>query len=285
MRNEIARPLAVLAAVSLNAILSFAQPNELVVWKGELHSDSQRLFSGYTVELVDSRHSTTASANVQPDGTFEFRRVTGGEYELLVSNGRGQELYRSYVRTGDPGDIEVKMPEVKTERPPSGGVSVSQLLHPPDRKAVACAMAAGKLSQAGQYAKAAAELEKAVRISPEYAEAHLNLGVQYLHLERYPEALDELERALRIAPPTALALSNLAYAQLQLARNAEAIHSARESLRLEPDFLPAHYVLGIVLARTGQSLPEAIAHLEKAANSFPSARANLDWLRSELAAR
>lgn len=285
MRNEIARPLAVLAALSFNTILSFAQPNELVVWKGELYSDSQRLFSGYTVELVDSRRSATASADVQSDGTFEFRRVTGGEYELLVTNGRGQELFRSYVRTGDPGDIEVKLPEEKTARPPSGGVSVSQLLHPPDRKAVACAMAAGKLSQAGQYAKAAVELEKAVRISPEYADAHLNLGVQYLHLERYEEALGELEHALRIAPPTALALSNLAYAQFQLSRNAEAIHSARESLRLEPEFLPAHYVLGIVLARSGQNLPEAISHLEKAANSFPSARTNLNWLRSELAAR
>lgn len=285
MRNEIARPLAVLAAVSFNTILSFAQPSELVVWKGELRCDSQRLFSGYTVELVDSHHATAATADVQPDGTFEFRRVSGGEYQLRVSDGRGQELYRSSVRTGDPGDIEVRMPEEKTERPPSGGVSVSQLLHPPDRKAVACAKEAGKFSQAGQYAKAAAELEKAVRISPDYADAHLNLGVQYLHLERYQEALDELQHALRIAPPTALALSNMAYAQHQLARYAEAIQSARESLRLDSGYLPAHYILGIVLARTGQSIPEALSHLEKAADAFPSARVNLARLRSELAAK
>jgi tetratricopeptide (TPR) repeat protein len=272
--------------VSFGTVLAYAQPGQLAIWKGELHSDSRRSFEDFTVQLTDSRNHNSVAADVRMDGSFEFRSVTNGQYQLTVSRGDGQLLYSNFVSVpGSGGDMDVRLPEEKTEKPPSGGVSVSQLLHPPGPKAVACAAAAQKLSQAGEYAKAAAQLENAVRISPEYAEARINLGAAYLRLGRNQEAVDQLEQALRIAPPSPLALSNLALAQHMISRNDEAIRNARESLRLDSGYLPAHYVLGMVLARTGQSIPEAIAHLEKAAESFPSARANLDRLRAQLAAR
>ena len=284
MRTEIARPLAVLTAVTMSAVIAFAQPEGVPVWKGLLHSDSRKLFQEYAIELTDKYNHRVASADVGADGSFEFHSVTGGDYQLIVSNGRGEELYRSYVTvSGASGDLDVRLPEEKIERPPSGGVSVSQLLHPPGRKAVDCVMRAQKLSQSGQYAKAASELEKAVRISPDYADAHTNLGAQYLRLGRYREALDESERAMRIGPLSALTLSNRAYAQQMLERYPEAIRSARWSLRLDPDFAPAHYILGLSLVLSGQSIPEAISHLAKAAESLPTARVNLERLRAEVA--
>jgi tetratricopeptide (TPR) repeat protein len=275
----------VLTAVSFSGVLAFAQSAEVSAWKGELHSDSREFFEGYTVALSDSRTHDRASADVRTDGSFEFHHVAGGDYQLVVSDGHGEVLYQSFVNvSNNAGALEVRLPEEKNERPPSGAVSASQLLHPPDRKAVRFVAAAQKLSQAGQYAKAAAELEKAVAISPEYADAHINLGAQYLRLGRYQEALDESEHALRIGPPTPTVLSNVAFAQQQLSRDADAIQSARWALRLDPGYLPAHYVLGMALAVSGQSTPEAITHLEKAAEVFPTARVNLDRLRAYWAA-
>jgi tetratricopeptide (TPR) repeat protein len=286
VRNEIARPLAELAIVFLGAVAAFAQSAEVSVWKGELHSDSRQFFEGYTVALSDNRTHDRAAADVRSDGSFEFRHVNSGDYQLVVSDGRGQVLYQSFVTvSSNAGGLDIRLPEEKTERPPSGAVSASQLLHPPDRKAIRYVTEAQKMSQAGQYAKAAAEIEKAIAISPDYADAHINLGAQYLRMGRYQEALEESERALRIGPPSAILLSNLAFAQEQLEQNTEAIQSARWSLRLDPDYLPAHYILGMALATSGQSIPEAISHLEKAAEVYPTARVNLDRLRAYWAAK
>lgn len=286
MRNEMARPWAVIAAMSLGPVLGFAQSGEVGVWKGELQSDSRRFFEGYTVALSGSRTHDGAEADVQIDGSFEFHGINSGDYQLMVSNEHGAVLYQGFVSVSSKASgVAVRLPEERIERPPSGAVSAWELQHPPSRKAVALVAAAQKLSQAGQYARAAAELKKAVGISPEYAEAHVNLGAQYLRLGNYQEALDETERGLRVGPPSAIALSNMAYAQQQLSRDAEAIRTARWSLRLDPDYLPAHYVLGMALATSGQSIPEAVSHLEKAAEVFPSARVNLDRLRAYWAAK
>jgi tetratricopeptide (TPR) repeat protein len=266
--------------VCLFPVGAWAQ-QEVGVWKGELQGDAQIWLQGYTVELVDNRNHQVATADVQSDGAFEFHHVPSGDYQLTVSDRHSRVLYQGYVTApGTPGDLQIRLPEDKVERPPSGSVSLSQLLHPPDRKALACFKIAQKLTAAGQYADSAAQLEKAVRISPEFADAYTNLGAQYIRLGRYREASDTLEHARQLAPRSPLTLSNLAYAQHMLSRDDEAIQTARQSLDLDPEFLPAHYVLGIVLATSGKSVLEAITHLEKAAAAFPTARINLERLRA-----
>ena len=268
------------------ALGAFAQPDEGAVWKGELHSDTQARFDGYIAQLVDSRRHETISTDIRSDGSFEFRHVTNGDYQLVVSDGLGRNLCQNFVHVpGNSGTVQVRLPDEKVERPPSGAVSFAQLLHPPARKAIERFAAAQQFSESRQYARAAAELEKAVQISPDYADAHNNLGAQYLRLGRYQEALDELEKAMRIAQPSPITLSNLAYAYLMLSHCVEAADSARKALGLAPDCTSAHYVLGMALVMSAGPTPEAIGHLEKAAAVMPGARVNLERLRAQLAVK
>jgi tetratricopeptide (TPR) repeat protein len=166
---------------------------------------------------------------------------------------------------------------------PAGTVSVAQLLHPPGKKAVEAFLAARKLSDAGNYAQAAEQLEGAVRTSPEFADAWINLAAQHLRLGQYQQALDELSRAAEIAKPNAVLLNNMACAQHSLHRDQEAIFSAREALRLDKSYAPAHLLLGSVLAADRRTLTEALAHLEIAVRTYPAAQEFLERVRSEIA--
>jgi tetratricopeptide (TPR) repeat protein len=67
-------------------------------------------------------------------------------------------------------------------RPISGTISVRELQHPPSRKAYNAIVQAQKFSEAGDFAKAAGWLEKAIALSPDFADGHTNLGAQYIRL-------------------------------------------------------------------------------------------------------
>ncbi len=168
---------------------------------------------------------------------------------------------------------------LKTERPPAGGISVQELLHPPTSKAFSAFLAARKLSDKGAHDKAAEQLEKAVALSPYFSDAWINLAAQHLFLNRYELALQELTRAKEIARPTAVMMSDIAYAQFGLGQNDEAAGAAREALTLDPSYPQAHYLLGMFLATHARTRAEGIAHLEKAASAIPAAREDLERAR------
>jgi protein O-GlcNAc transferase len=144
-------------------------------------------------------------------------------------------------------------------------------------------VAARKLSDAGDYEKAAGQLEKAIRLSPGYADAWTNLGTLHIFLKRYEQALRELTHAGEISAPTAIILCNMAYADYALHRHAEGTRSAREALKLDPSYIQAHYLLGAFLVHDRCTLAEGIQHLEAAADAMPAARAELERARHETA--
>jgi tetratricopeptide (TPR) repeat protein len=67
--------------------------------------------------------------------------------------------------------------------------------------------------QAGRVQDGIGHYEQALRIQPDYAEAHNNLGVALLQLGRSQEAIAHFEQALRIKPDFAEAKTNLATAR------------------------------------------------------------------------
>ena len=170
--------------------------------------------------------------------------------------------------------LEVRLPERESD---GGGaraatVSVTQLMHPPDKKAVQAFQSALRLSSAGKYEDAVSELEKAIHISPEFAEAHTNLAVQYFRMGRFQQSIAESTLAIQIGGPDPRNLCNLASAQARLHRFAEAEKSARAALRLDSGYLKANLILGSILADQPATRGEGIKHLEKAAAEFASAR-------------
>ena len=133
------------------------------------------------------------------------------------------------------------------------------------------------LRQMGRIPEAIAECRTALRLNPNYAKAHNNLGNALLDAGRMPEALAEYETALRLTPDDARTHYNFGVALFQAGRRPEAVAQYEASLRFAPDDAETHYNLGNALLQTGR-IPEAIKHYEATVQIKPDyveARNNL----------
>ena len=61
----------------------------------------------------------------------------------------------------------------------------------------------------GRYTEAVEVYKQAIRINPDYAEAHGGLGAAYGNLGRYTESVKALKQAIKINPDYAEAHYNL----------------------------------------------------------------------------
>jgi tetratricopeptide (TPR) repeat protein len=204
---------------------------------------------------------------------FLFRNLPAGTYLLHVTNRYGSELISPQAVTvsGLAGTISVEIPPDRSATPPGGPVSVARLRHKPPKDATKAVERAQRYSEAGDWTRAAEELEKAVSKDPGYSEAHINLGVQYVRLKRLPEAQAELERAIALDPASALAYSNLAETEILLGDRAAAERSVRKAVDLDGSNAAAQMIFGWLLAAHPETRAEGIKHLEYAARTIPAA--------------
>ena len=153
----------------------------------------------------------------------------------------------------------------------------------------------------GDPRRAEASFREAIRLQPDYAEAHLNLAILLIQTQRTDEAGYHFQTALRYHPDYALghfnyglmlnslnqttegmsqmraalrANPNLAEAHEELGKIAEgngqveeALREYAEAVRIRPQLLRAQLGLGAALARKGNST-EAVPHLKQAATSL-----------------
>jgi tetratricopeptide (TPR) repeat protein len=116
----------------------------------------------------------------------------------------------------------------------------------------------------GQVPEATAEFQTALRIEPDYADAHYNLGRILAKIpDRWPEAISHLEAALQDQPANAEAHNILGSVLMNFPdRLPEAIFHLREAFRIKPDYAEAHNNLAIILAGMPGRLPEAISEYQ-----------------------
>ena len=123
---------------------------------------------------------------------------------------------------------------------------------------------------AGRLPDAIAEYQAALRLTPESAEIHYNLGLALAKTPgRLPEAITEFQAAVRLQPDSAEMHYNLARVLAETPALPEAITEYQTVLRIRPDYAEAHYGLGLVLARIPGHLPEAIAEYQAALRLRP----------------
>jgi len=123
----------------------------------------------------------------------------------------------------------------------------------------------------GRYTDAIPDFEAALRVNPENALAHFNLGVSLAKIPgRIPDAIPHFEAALRISPDVALGHFTLGAALATVpGRAPEAIQQYEAALRINPDYAEAHNNLGGVLIGSGDCAA-AIPHLEAAIRAKPN---------------
>jgi tetratricopeptide (TPR) repeat protein len=153
----------------------------------------------------------------------------------------------------------------------SATISLARLRHQIPGKAFAAFSRALKLARRSEWRQGAKELEEAVNVDPEFADAHGNLGVHYIMLEQLNQAVAELRRAIALDASTSLHHSNLALAYLLLRRPSEAKVEAETAVSLDGRNAKGQYMLGFLLARNPGERADAEKHLAFAAQEFPDA--------------
>lgn len=125
---------------------------------------------------------------------------------------------------------------------------------------------------------------RALRSDPLLAEAHLGLGKETLERGPAAEAARHFLQALRVAPGSAQAHLNLGLAQARQGHQEEALAAFRQAAALDPASPEAHYNLGVALARMGRTR-EALQFFRQAVRLKPEdaeAQSNLGMAYSQL---
>ena len=124
----------------------------------------------------------------------------------------------------------------------------------------------------GHLDEAIAAHRGSIRLKPDYAEAHRDLGVALLKKGLIDDALVECREAIRLHPDDALAHSNLGNSLRKQGQAAEAISEFRRAIDLQPSLTDARLRLGRLLLEEGW-LDDAIATLRDEIRGSASARA------------
>ena len=119
-----------------------------------------------------------------------------------------------------------------------------------------------------QYIKAIEAYKQAVRIKPDFAEAHYNLAVFFCQIGKYQEAVEACKEATKIDPNYANAHFELGFAYQNLGNNEKAIEAFNEAIRIKPDYAQAYFDLGIIYSNLGRH-EDAIKLLKQAIHIKP----------------
>ncbi len=141
----------------------------------------------------------------------------------------------------------------------------------------ACWMAENNLGvylMDGALGESIAHLRKAVRLRPDYSDAHNNLGNALSKIPgRSTEAISEFEEALRLEPGMAQAHANLGVALSHSPdHRREGIAELETALRgneNNPDFAQAHADLAIALVEEPGRMPESVTQFQAALRLTP----------------
>ena len=142
------------------------------------------------------------------------------------------------------------------------------------------------LMSAGRIQEAIAQFEEGLRLNPDYAETHNNLGNALSGLPgRSNDAIAEFQAALRLKPDSAVVHFNLGNLWLNTpGRLNDAIAEYEKAVRLNPEYAAAHNNLGGALSGLPDRLNDAIAEYEEVLHLnpiFAEAHFNLGnlWLK------
>jgi protein O-mannosyl-transferase len=111
-------------------------------------------------------------------------------------------------------------------------------------------------------------LREALRLKPDLAEAHYDIGLAMQRLDRLDDAIDEYRQALQLKPNLPEAYNNIGDALQVMGRVDDAISQYEKALRLDPNFVYALNNLGCALQMKGR-LMEAAARFREALRIKP----------------
>ena len=204
------------------------------------------------------------------DGKYVFNGVGNGTYTLTVEAGDeydptslSQRVEVSQPRSAPPQTfyVDIRLRWQGNSAPKPAVVDVDLAKAP--TKAQQNYLDARDATAKGDLQAAVNKLLKAIEEYPEFALAHLDLGIAYMNLNKLEEADKHLSLAYDLKPGSYEPLANLGIVLNRTKKYGEAEAVIRFALKIKDDSAIMHFYLGRALA--GQNkLDEAESEFRKA---------------------
>jgi tetratricopeptide (TPR) repeat protein len=212
------------------------------------------------VNLESNQDVSGMATATDQDGVFRFNSLRSGNYTVVVTGGKDYQDTREPVTIDPLGggrvvQVNIQLrPKIDAANPAFAGVPQSALDSYQKGSAAA---------QKGDAKGAVEYLGKAVTVSPNFTMALSDLGAQYLKLFQWTKAADTFEALLKLKPNDATAHLDLGIATynigMALLKDNKADEGAqklalaeshlREALKLKSTGPSAHYYLGLALIK------------------------------------
>lgn len=245
--------------------------------RGRLVEGDYESYDGLIVEINNVRDRTIRErADVEADGSFAFRSVADGDYQVRVLTIHGIEVTDLLATIGQSStSLEIRLPGKKLDRPGSGTVSMQQLVHSPSKQIQKLLDSGQKFIARQDYGDAAARFREAAKDDPDCVQAHADLGLALSKMEDWEAAAAEYRAAIALDPKSSLLHGNLGVALASTRRFAEAEAEAATAIKLDPQNARAHFLMAGTLLRTHGQLSDVVSHLTAAQEKVPSARESI----------
>jgi tetratricopeptide (TPR) repeat protein len=132
-----------------------------------------------------------------------------------------------------------------------------------------------ELARKDEDEAAADAYQQAIRLDPDFAEAHLKLAMSYQVLgkkkeseEEYKKAAEAYQKFVRHHPKDVKAHFNMGIAYSKIGKPDEAVKAFRQAVKLDPENSDTQYELGIAYTKVAQ-FQEAVMALQKATDLDP----------------
>jgi cytochrome c-type biogenesis protein CcmH/NrfG len=217
--------------------------------------------------------------DVQTDrsGKFVFTGLAGQEYDLTVV-APGYLPAKQYVdlQTVLTAFVQIQLIPDKQAPLPDSKSNLSTIdARVPDSARKELEKARSTLEKPGKMQETISHLQKAVSISPDFAEAELLLGTVYMDTQQWDKAQAPLQQALRAKPDSLGALLALGELYLHAQKYKEAEDTLSNALHLDDSSFRGHLALGRVYYAAGD-LTKAGPEIDRAIQLNPNfAEANL----------
>jgi Tfp pilus assembly protein PilF len=231
-----------------------------------INSDSSPV-ANVMVEIRNVQ-SGVVVARVYTSGTGEFqaRGVLPGQYVISVVD--GTKITEEQISfSGFEPDIKVSVTgQVSSPKGQGNTVSVASLSVP--EKAKRAFESAQKAVSKNKLEEAAAQLDRALTIAPQYPQALSLRAVVHLAKGDSKAAQDDAHRAVDIDPSNSLAYTILGASYNATGQFLQAVDSLQRAVKIDPNFWQSHYEMAKSFYAQGKSA-SALQEIEAAKRNAP----------------
>jgi len=179
---------------------------------------------------------------------FSFDGLRDGSYTISVNAAGREEVSRELAGfSADRNDMVTIVLGDRTpdkDLPPEGNTVVDLKTLKVPEKAHEHLQKGLEFLDKSEFEKAAQHFDAAIKIFPDFYQAHNNLGVACLKMKKIDEAEKEFSRAVEIQPENITGLKNLAYIRMNQGRHRDAIAPLAKAVRLDANDAKAEMYLG-----------------------------------------